>query len=64
MLKTVIIDDQEFCTEVIRDMLAENPEIEIVGVCHSGKEGIKAIKKFDPDLVILDVYAERAGFVN
>jgi two-component system, LytTR family, response regulator len=63
MLKTIIIDDQEFCTEVIKDMLSDNPDIEVVAVCNSGKEGLKAIKKFDPDLVILDVeMPEMSGF--
>lgn len=56
MLNTILIDDQEFCTEVLQDMLKHvNADINVVAVCNSGKEGIKAIKKHDPDLVILDV---------
>jgi two-component system LytT family response regulator len=64
MLKTILIDDQEFCTEVIKDMLTENgTTVEIVSVCHSGKDGIKAIKKYNPDLIILDVeMPEMTGF--
>lgn len=64
MLKTIVIDDQEFCTEVIKDMLAdENPETEVCAVCHSGKDGMKAISKHRPDLVILDVeMPEMTGF--
>lgn len=56
MLKTIIVDDQEFCTEIIKDMLEEHcPQVEIVAICHSGKDGLKAIKKHQPDLLILDV---------
>jgi two-component system LytT family response regulator len=64
MLKTIVIDDQEFCIEVIRDMIAEFcPDVKIEAVCQSGKEGIKAIKKFNPDLIILDVeMPEMDGF--
>jgi two-component system LytT family response regulator len=64
MLKTIIIDDQEFCTEIIRDMLIEDsPEVEICAICNSGKAGVKAIEKHRPDLVILDVeMPEMTGF--
>ncbi len=64
MLKTIIVDDQEFCTEIVKDILSENsPEVEIVAICHSGKDGIKSIKKYKPDLVILDVeMPEMTGF--
>ena len=63
MLKTIVIDDQEFCTEVIKDMLEGSDEIEIAAICNSAKDGLKAIKKFDPDLVILDVeMPEMTGF--
>jgi two-component system LytT family response regulator len=63
MLKTIIIDDQEFCTEVIKDILEKNDNVEITAICNSAKEGLKAIKKLDPDLVILDVeMPEMSGF--
>ena len=56
MLSTVIIDDQKICSEMIKDILAKDcPEVEVVAIRDSGEEGIKAIKKHQPDLVILDV---------
>jgi two-component system LytT family response regulator len=56
MLSTILIDDQEICTEMLKDMLEKDTsDVEVKAVCHSGKEGIKAIKKHDPDLIILDV---------
>ncbi|MEO5570081.1 MAG: response regulator [Bacteroidia bacterium] len=56
MLSTILIDDQEICTEMLKDMLEkDNSEVSISAVCNSGKEGIKAIRKHEPDLVILDV---------
>lgn len=64
MFKTIIVDDQPFCIEILQDIIEINvPEIEIVAVCHSGKEGIKQILKHEPDLVILDVeMPEMNGF--
>ena len=56
MLDTILIDDQEFCTDVLQDMLQQiKADVKVTAVCNSGKEGIKAIKKHNPDLVILDV---------
>lgn len=64
MYKVIIIDDQEFCTEALKDMLSgHQPEVSVAAVCHSGKDGLKAIKKHNPDLVILDVeMPEMNGF--
>lgn len=56
MLSTVLIDDQEICTEMLLDMLETGfPDINVAAVAHSGKEGIRAIRELKPDLVILDV---------
>jgi two-component system LytT family response regulator len=56
MLTTVIVDDQEICTEMLLDMLESGfPDVNVVAVLDSGAEGIKAIRKHKPDLVILDV---------
>lgn len=64
MLKTLIIDDQEFCTQVVADIIeSEKLAVDIAAICHSGKEGLKQIKKHQPDLVILDVeMPEMSGF--
>lgn len=56
MLKVILIDDQELCIEILKDMLKENqPEVSVEAVCFSGQEGMVAINKYHPDLVILDV---------
>lgn len=64
MLKTIIVDDQEFCTEIILDIFeSEKLNVEVAAVCHSGKDGLKQIRKHQPDLVILDVeMPEMTGF--
>ena len=54
-IRTLIVDDESLARERIRDMVATDPEIEIIGDCANGKEAIKAISKLKPDLIFLDV---------
>jgi two-component system, LytTR family, response regulator len=54
-IRTLIVDDESLARERIRDMVATDPEIEIIGDCANGKEAVKAISKLKPDLIFLDV---------
>lgn len=52
----IIIDDTLLCTTMLSDLLIEHfNNINIVSICHSGDEGLRAIKKHEPDIVFLDV---------
>lgn len=56
MITCLIIDDQEICREALKNLLEDNfPDYNILDMKESGEEGIKAIKKFNPRLVFLDV---------
>lgn len=54
-IRTLIIDDESLARERIREMLASDPQIEIIAACANGKEAIEAIQLHSPDLVFLDV---------
>src|SRR6185503_3379292 len=54
-VRTLIVDDESLARERIRDMLRNDPEIEIIGECTNGEEAIRAIALNVPDLVFLDV---------
>lgn len=54
-MKTLIIDDERLAREELKSLLADFPELEIIGECANGKEGIKSIKKLNPDLIFLDI---------
>lgn len=54
-IKTLIVDDQLMARELLRRMLKDEPDIEIVGMPTSGKEAVEAIDTLEPDLVFLDV---------
>src|SRR6187401_1278150 len=56
MLSAIIIDDQQICTEMLVDLLESGfPDVKLLAVAHSGKEGLAVIQSMKPDLVILDV---------
>src|SRR5260370_4636543 len=53
--RTLIVDDEELARERLRQLLANQPEIELVGECADGREAVAAIKEKSPDLVFLDI---------
>ncbi|HEX8844328.1 MAG TPA: LytTR family DNA-binding domain-containing protein [Pyrinomonadaceae bacterium] len=54
-IKTLIVDDEPLARRTIRDLLAADPEIEIIGECSSGLEAVKFIRREPPDLLFLDI---------
>lgn len=56
MIKAVIIDDEKNALEVLEMQLNQFcKQVAIVATCVGGKEGIKAIKELQPDIVFLDI---------
>lgn len=56
MLRSIIIDDEPQAAESLRiDLASHCPNVEVIEVCSSAKEGILAIKKGKPDLIFLDI---------
>jgi two-component system LytT family response regulator len=54
-MKVLIIDDEELARNLIRSYLGAYPDVEVVGMCSNGFEGLKAIQEQKPDLIFLDV---------
>lgn len=56
MLKVCIIDDETNSREVLELMLKENHgDIEIAGTAANIKDGAAIIKKYNPDIIFLDI---------
>lgn len=59
-MKTIIIDDEPHCRNVIERIAEKHcPQIELIASCADGIEGLKAILKYQPDLVFLDIEMPR-----
>jgi two-component system LytT family response regulator len=62
-VRTVIVDDEPLGRERIRTLLADDPEVEIVGEASDGEAAVASITKLKPDLLFLDVQMpEMSGF--
>src|SRR5258708_6448380 len=54
-IRTLIVDDQLLARELLRRMLKDQSDIEVVGMAASGLAAVEAINQLCPDLVFLDV---------
>jgi two-component system LytT family response regulator len=56
MLRSIIIDDEPYCCDILAAMLeADCPQVKVEAICSNGDEGVQAIRKHNPDVVFLDV---------
>jgi two-component system LytT family response regulator len=62
-IRTLVVDDEPLAREGILTLLAQDPEIEVIGSCADGQTALTAIRNQRPDLVFLDVQMpKRTGF--
>ncbi|MGD9211133.1 MAG: chemotaxis response regulator protein-glutamate methylesterase [Desulfobacteraceae bacterium] len=54
-LKVLVVDDTVVYRKIVSDVLAEIPEIEVVGTAHNGKAALSKIDSLKPDLMTLDI---------
>ncbi|MEY2699638.1 MAG: Chemotaxis response regulator protein-glutamate methylesterase [Pseudomonadota bacterium] len=60
MAKTVLVVDDSFVMRtLIKSILATEPALEVVGEATNGREALDAIRRQNPDIVLLDI--EMAG---
>lgn len=55
VIRAIIVDDEDSARRRLRNLLAAEPDLEVVGECQDGEEAIVAIRQLRPDLVFLDV---------
>jgi two-component system LytT family response regulator len=60
-IRALLVDDEPLAREMIREMLKDDSEVEIVAECINGREAIEAIQEHDPDLIFLDVQMPEIG---
>jgi two-component system LytT family response regulator len=54
-LRVLLVDDEPPARRRLRTLLAEEPDVAVVGECSTAEQAITAIRQTGPDLVFLDV---------
>lgn len=54
-MKIVIADDEPLARERLRELLAQQPGVQLVAEAGDGREALHACAEHDPDVVILDI---------
>ncbi len=57
--RLVLVDDHELAREGLRDMLADVPDVEVVGEAADGQEALELCRRVRPDLVLMDLRMPR-----
>lgn len=61
MIRVLIVDDSLFIRTILRDLLKDSPEIEVVGTAVNGIDALEKISDLKPDVVTLDIEMPRMG---
>lgn len=55
MIRVLVVDDHELVRSGITRMLADNPDIDVIGQASSGEEAIECVRENRPDIVLMDI---------
>ncbi len=55
MIKVLICDDQHLICEGLAAILKTSPEIEVIGIAHSGDDALALMETNPPDVVLMDL---------
>ena len=53
-INALVVDDSALIRKVLSDILNKDPEIEVIGTAFDGKDALEKVKKFEPDVILLD----------
>lgn len=53
--KVLVIDDESLAREILKKYINENENLELIGECKNGFEGLKKINEEKPEIIFLDI---------
>ena len=60
-IRILVVEDQQLIRRAFAAMLDLEPDIEVVGQAADGAEGIELVRRFRPDVVLMDIQMPRVG---
>ena len=54
-LRTIIVDDEPLALKLLRTVLSEISDVEIVAECSNGKQAVEAATELEPEIIFLDI---------
>jgi two-component system chemotaxis response regulator CheB len=54
-VRVLIVDDSIVVREIIKELLSNDKEIEVIGEAENGKVAIEKVKETNPDIVLMDI---------
>jgi two-component system nitrate/nitrite response regulator NarL len=55
MIRVIIADDHSVVREGIRQILSNEPDMEVVGEAVDGMEALEMVRMMRPDVIVLDI---------
>jgi DNA-binding NarL/FixJ family response regulator len=59
LIRLVLIDDHPIVLDGLQQLFQSEPDIQVVARCVSGAEGLSAIRRLNPEIVVLDLNMPR-----
>lgn len=56
MIRILIVDDSTVVTMMLKAIFDEQPDMEVIGFAHNGREAVDMVADLKPDLVTMDIH--------
>ena len=59
MIRVLVVEDSPVERDLLHYILSADPEIQVVGTASDGEEALRAVERFRPDVITMDIHMPR-----